>query len=89
MSYAYAYGKFNWLLYSGVFYYILGNIRPVFRSNLQNIQLVAIAKSADIKKYGCDVLLQPFIDQINALGKVMITYVAMHVFISLSTKIYN
>ena len=39
------------------FYYVVGNLRPVFRSNLQSIQLVAIAKSADIKQYGCDTLL--------------------------------
>ena len=62
--------SFNLFLNLGVFYYILGNIRPIFQSNLQNIQLVTIAKSADIKKYGCDTLLQPFIDQMNALGKV-------------------
>ena len=32
----------------GVFYYTLGNIRPIFRSSLQAIQLASIARSVDI-----------------------------------------
>jgi len=33
----------------GVFYYVLGNICPIFRSSLQCIQLIAEAKSSDIR----------------------------------------
>lgn len=54
----------------GVFYYTLGNIRPVFRSCLQAIQLIAVAKTSDIRLCGFDGLIQPFIDQVNVLGKV-------------------
>ena len=36
----------------GVFYYVLGNIHPIFRSSLQCIQLIAVAKSSDIKNMG-------------------------------------
>ena len=35
-----------------IFYYVLLNIPPEFRSKLSVIQLIAVAKSVDIKKYG-------------------------------------
>ena len=54
----------------GVFYYTLGNIRPMFRSRLQAIQLISVAKNSDIRRYGFDVLIQNFILSINTLGKV-------------------
>ena len=54
----------------GVFYYVLGNIRPAFRSSLQAVQLVAIAKASDIHTYGCDSLLQPFVEKTNVLARV-------------------
>ena len=47
-----------------------GNIRPVYRASLRAIHLIAVAKSMDIRRFGCDVLLQPFIEQVNLLGKV-------------------
>ena len=53
-----------------VFYYTLGNICPVFRSGLQAIQLIAVAKTSDIRLCGFDALIQPFINQVNILGKV-------------------
>ena len=55
---------------TGVFYYLLGNIRPAFRSSLQAMQLVAIAKASDIHTYGCDSLLQPFVESTNLLARV-------------------
>ena len=56
-----------------MFYYTLGNIRPVYRSNLKAIQLLCIAKSSDIRAYGVEKLLQPFIQQMSILGKVCLT----------------
>ena len=65
---------FYYIIYNyyseGVFYYELCNIRPVFRSSLRAIQLIAVARTADIRSYGCDALLQPFIKQVNLLGRV-------------------
>ena len=58
----------------GMFYYTLGNIHPMFRSSLKAIQLVCVAKSFDIKEYGCDSLLKPFFEQIKQLGQVMALY---------------
>ena len=36
------------LNYLGVFYFLLGNVCPVFRSSLQAIHLLAVAKTSDI-----------------------------------------
>jgi hypothetical protein len=52
-----------------LFYYMLGNIPPQFRSKLTCIQLVAVAKTADLKKYGLDGLLKDFIDTVNRLSQ--------------------
>jgi hypothetical protein len=60
----------NSFFYSGVFYYVLGNIRPIFRSSIRNIQLIAIAKTNDIKDYCVDNLLLPFIQEVNRLAEV-------------------
>jgi len=81
-------------LSTGMFYYVLGNIHPVFQSSLQCIQLIAVAKSVDIKtpKYGCDALLQPFIDQINMLEKVYrkySSYIIFNTFIAASRARYS
>ena len=54
---------------AGCFYYILGNIRPIFHSNLRAIQLLAVAKTHDIRTYGSKSLLQPFVEQMNLLAR--------------------
>lgn len=46
----------------GVVYYTLGNIDPKHRSQLGAIQLLAVATSPIIKKYGIDPILQPFME---------------------------
>ncbi len=52
-----------------VFYYSLGNIRPEFRSKISVIQLLAIARSEDVKKFGnsLSLLLGDFINSLNVL----------------------
>ena len=49
---------------------MLGNIHPVFRSRLQAMQLLAVAKSDDVRSYGCEVLLKIFIDQMKLLESI-------------------
>jgi hypothetical protein len=61
----------NYLGFLGVFYFLLGNIRPIFRSTVRCIQLIGIAKTNYIKKYGIDSLLEPFIKDVNTLAKVL------------------
>ena len=50
-----------------VFYYILLNIPPEFRSKLSAIQLIGVAKSADIKKHGTEILLKDFLTGLRSL----------------------
>jgi hypothetical protein len=52
-----------------LFYYTLGNIPPMYRSNLQCIQLFAVVKSAVLQKYGADTILETFMDGIKSLEK--------------------
>ena len=56
---------------TGVFYYQLGNLSPKFRSSLNSIHLISIAKSSVIQKYGPDKILQPFMADIMELEKVI------------------
>ena len=64
----------NWIIfiyfYLGVVYYTLGNINPKYRSQLDAIQLLAIATSPVIKKYGIDAILEPFLDDLQYLEQV-------------------
>ena len=54
-------------------FFTLGNIRPSFRSSLKSIFLVAVAKSTTIKAHRIDVLLKPFVDDLNMLHDTGIT----------------
>jgi hypothetical protein len=41
---------------------------PDKRSAVEALQLIAVAKTKDIKEYGATHLLQPFVDDINNLA---------------------
>ena len=56
----------------GIFYYSLGNIRPQYRSQLKAIQLLSIAKSSVIVKYGANNILQNFMQEVKALEEVIL-----------------
>ncbi|XP_022093684.1 uncharacterized protein LOC110980918 [Acanthaster planci] len=51
-----------------MFYYTLANIPPEYRSQLQTIQLLGVARSKDIRKYGSGALLEDFVSCINKLS---------------------
>lgn len=53
----------------GMFYWMLLNIHPAHRSTLHSIQLLAVAKSADIKMHGMDSVLAPAVDDLKILAK--------------------
>lgn len=53
----------------GVFYYLLGNMHPMYRSTIRNIQLIGIAKTQDLKRHGIDRMLLPFTKELNELAK--------------------
>ena len=50
-----------------VFYFVLGNLPPLFRSKVSRIQLAAIVKSELLKKYGANKILKPIIEDIKKL----------------------
>ena len=52
-----------------VFYFTLCNIPTEFRSQLHAIQLLAIAKTTDIKKFGPKRLLRDFVETMNELSQ--------------------
>ena len=56
----------------GAFYYLLGNLHPRFRSRIDNIQLLALAKYSTVSKYGIDRILKPAIEDICKLESVCI-----------------
>ena len=51
----------------GCMFLSLGNVRPLYRSSLKSIFLLSIARSQDINRYGIDVFLQPFVDDLKKL----------------------
>ena len=55
---------------TGLFYYVLGNIRPELRSTLKAIQLIACVTCNNLNKYGFEKILNPFIEDVNTLSEV-------------------
>ena len=56
--------------YVGMFYYVLGNMRPALRSTHRAIQLVACVECPVLEKYGFEMVLEPFIKDVNTLSSV-------------------
>lgn len=54
-------------LHTAVFYFVIGNVAPMFRSKVRRIQLAAIAKSEHVKKYGMNAILEPIVADIKKL----------------------
>ena len=54
----------------GAFYFVLGNLRPQYRSVINIIQLVALFRTSLISTYGMDRILQPFMRDLNCLESV-------------------
>ena len=50
-----------------VFYWVLMNLPPKFRSSLRSIQLLGIVSSDLLKQRGVDTFLRPFLEDLNAL----------------------
>ncbi len=64
-----------------MFYWTLVNIHPAHRSTLHCIQLLAVAKTADIKSYGMDSVLAPMVKDLKTLAtevrpiKIIVQYI--------------
>ena len=55
-----------------MFYFTIGNLSPMYRSQLSNINLVAIAKVTHIDTYGMDAVLKPFVDDLKKLVPILV-----------------
>ena len=51
----------------GCVFFFLANIRPQFRSTLKAINLIAVGKTVNIKAYGLDNFLLPFVEELKVL----------------------
>lgn len=51
----------------GCLFFFLANIRPQFRSTMKAINLLAVGKQEDIKHYGIDEFLRPFVEDLKVL----------------------
>ena len=58
------------LLLTGVFYFMLGNLHPKYRSRYASIQLVSICKRKHITTYSMNEVLKPFIEDVKKLVSV-------------------
>ena len=62
----------------GCSFFTLGNIHPKYRSSFKAIFLVAVARTADIDRYGIDPFLRPFVNDLKILYLDGITLNASH-----------
>ena len=60
---------------TGLFYYTLGNIRPLYRSTLKAIQLISIFKVRDLQEVGINAILIPFMNDLKLLEQVISWYI--------------
>ena len=51
----------------GCLFFTLGNVQPKYRSSLKSIHLVAVGKHEHIARYGIDLFLAPFVNNIKSL----------------------
>jgi hypothetical protein len=49
----------------GVFYFSILNLPTSIRSRLENIYLLCLARTSDIKEYGINTIMQPFVDEMK------------------------
>lgn len=65
----------------GLFYYVLGNLRPELRSTHRVIQLIACVECPVLNKYGFERILAPFIRDVNELGQVSLRTTELVMFV--------
>ena len=50
------------------FYYQLANIKPIYRSKLKSVHLLAICKTSYMKKYGINAIFSPIVEDLKILA---------------------
>ena len=63
----YKYACYEIFIFTGSFYFTLGNLSPKYRSKLSSIHLISLVKSTLISVYGMDAILKPFIEDMKKL----------------------
>lgn len=61
----------SYFTFSYVLFTVIGNVAPMFRSKVRQIQLAAIVKS---EKYGMNAILEPMVADIKKLVRVRTSY---------------
>lgn len=64
---------------AGMFYFLLGNLHPMYWSKLKSIQLVALCKHRYIKKYSIHSVLAPFVEDMKKLVSDTLMYMYVHI----------
>jgi len=62
------------ICFTGLFYFVLGNLSPMYRSRLSSIQLVIVVENKFIKKYGMNAVLEPFVTDVGKLVSAVCVY---------------
>ena len=57
--------------YVGCYYYTFGNISPMYRSSLKSIFILCLVETPILNQYGHDKVLEPAVDDILRLEKVI------------------
>ena len=61
----------------GLFYFLLGNVSPKYRSALRAINLVAVVKKF-IKEYSMNAVLTPIVNDLKKTGKPRLSLIYIH-----------
>ncbi len=73
----------------GMFYYMLGNLRPELRATQRSVQLIARVTNSNLVKYGFEPILKPFIDDVKNfqryvfVGRYMTCTISLYIYIRL------
>ena len=61
---------YSYALNAGIFYYVLGNLPPEYRSILHVIQLLCVVQTQIMQKYTINEILKPFMSDLKKLESV-------------------
>ena len=68
----------------GLFYIMLGNIDPKYRSGLHTIQLLSVVETQILQKYSIHKILESFMSDIKQLESVSTSYMYEHIILNQS-----
>ena len=70
-----------------MFYYMLGNIHPKYRSSLHTIQLATVCNTGFLDQYSINEILKPFMRSIDQLESVCATVCCKIILIRLKFRL--